>query len=93
MSFKSENQILLKKILFRANYRGTKELDLLFGNFIKNYLEEFDLDELKEVEKLGEWSEIALYGLFTKNIGALKLSKSMRSKISRYISGIQNSLY
>ena len=31
-------EILKKKLLYRASYRGTKEMDILLSSFVKNYL-------------------------------------------------------
>jgi len=42
---------LKKKIIYRSNYRGTKEMDKLLGAFTKKYinqLEEKDLIQLIE---------------------------------------------
>ena len=33
-------------------HRGTKEMDLLLGNFVKKYIDEFNDNELKDLEKL-----------------------------------------
>ena len=46
---------LKKKILYRSNYRGTKEMDNLVGSFVKSILEELDL---KNLELLNEFIEI-----------------------------------
>ena len=46
---------LKKKILYRSNYRGTKEMDNLIGSFVKSILEELDL---KHLELLNEFIEI-----------------------------------
>jgi len=46
---------LKKKILYRSNYRGTKEMDNLIGSFVKSILEELDLENL---ELLNEFIEI-----------------------------------
>jgi len=46
---------LKKKILYRSNYRGTKEMDNLIGSFVKSILEELDL---KSLELLNEFIEI-----------------------------------
>ena len=46
---------LKKKILYRSNYRGTKEMDNLVGSFVKSILEELDLESL---ELLNEFIEI-----------------------------------
>lgn len=84
MSFENEQQITLKKISYRAHYRGTKESELLFGKFIQDFIEEFNAEELKELEKLVDWSEFDLYELFTEKRGGCKLSASLQSKIHQY---------
>ena len=33
-------------------HRGTKEMDLILGNFVKKYINEFNIIELKDLEKL-----------------------------------------
>tara|TARA_Y100000768_G_C23773742_1_gene584572 strand:- start:430 stop:687 length:258 start_codon:yes stop_codon:yes gene_type:complete len=35
-----------KKIIFKASHRGSKEMDILLGNFIKKYIELFNENEL-----------------------------------------------
>ena len=44
--------ILKKKILYRSEHRGIKEMDLLLGNFVKRFIDEFNDTELKDLEKL-----------------------------------------
>ena len=46
------NEILMKQIIYRSMHRGTKEMDLLLGNFVKKYVKEFNITELKDLEKL-----------------------------------------
>ena len=41
-------ELLKKKILYRSEYRGTKEMDLLLSNFVKKYINNFDIEELKQ---------------------------------------------
>ena len=45
-------ETLKKKIIYRANYRGTKEMDILLSNFVKRHIDEFDLDDLNDLDKL-----------------------------------------
>ena len=89
MTIEREKQLLLKKIIYRAKYRGTKELDLLIGNFIKNSVDEFDLDELKELVELVEWSETDLYGLVINGTGSENISESVNIKIKGYVEKLQ----
>jgi antitoxin CptB len=37
---------LKNKIIYRANYRGTKEMDKLLGSFVKVYINQFTDEEL-----------------------------------------------
>tara|TARA_B100001167_G_scaffold32438_1_gene17720 strand:- start:194 stop:448 length:255 start_codon:yes stop_codon:yes gene_type:complete len=53
--------ILKKKILYRSNHRGTKELDLLLSNFVKRYINSFNEAELQELESLLNIDDEVLY--------------------------------
>jgi len=41
-----------KRLLYRANYRGFKEVDLILGGFAKAYIETMSEDELTMFEAL-----------------------------------------
>ena len=44
----SENKEDLKnKIIYRASYRGTKEMDILMTTFVKSFIDELNEDTLK----------------------------------------------
>ena len=45
-------EILKKQIIYRSMHRGTKEMDLLLGNFVKKHIEELNATELKDLAKL-----------------------------------------
>ena len=36
-----ELETLKKKIIYRANYRGTKEMDILLSKFVDKYIDTF----------------------------------------------------
>ena len=55
---------LKKKIIYRSNYRGTKEMDKLLGTFTKTYIDELNIDELYDLEKLLEFDDTNLYNFF-----------------------------
>ena len=38
---------LKKKIIYRSNYRGTKEMDKLLSSFVKKHIDTFNNSELK----------------------------------------------
>ena len=45
-------EILKKQIIYRSKHRGTKEMDLLLGNFVKKYINKLSNIELRDLEKL-----------------------------------------
>ena len=48
-----ENKEELKnKIIYRASYRGTKEMDILMTTFVKSIINDLNLTELKELNFL-----------------------------------------
>ena len=72
-------EILKKKLLYRASYRGTKEMDILLSNFVNKYIEQFDDIYLKELDNFLDFDdEIILnyyqYGIVAKNIDTNKVS-------------------
>jgi antitoxin CptB len=44
--------IWIKKLIYRSKYTGTKETDLLLGNFAENYLTKLNDDQLLNYEEL-----------------------------------------
>ena len=41
-----ELEIFKKKLLYRASYRGTKEMDILLTKFVKKYVNVFSHEQL-----------------------------------------------
>ena len=52
---------LKKKIIYRSNYRGTKEMDKLLGAFVKKYINDLSDDDLVKLEKLLDIDDLNLY--------------------------------
>ena len=52
---------LKKKIIYRSNYRGTKEMDKLLGAFVKKYINDLTNDDLVKLEKLLDIDDSNLY--------------------------------
>ena len=49
----SQNKEDLKnKIIYRASYRGSKEMDILVTSFVKSIINEIDINQLKELDSL-----------------------------------------
>ena len=45
-------EFLKKQIIYRSTHRGTKEMDLLLGNFVRQYINIFSDSELKDLDNL-----------------------------------------
>ena len=54
---------LRNKIIYRANYRGTKEMDKLLGSFTKIYITQLTDDELPLLSDLLDHDDENLYKL------------------------------
>ena len=44
-------EIYKKKLIYRAAYRGTKEMDILLSSFVNKYIDNFDESFLSELDK------------------------------------------
>ena len=65
----NELESLKKKIIYRANYRGTKEMDMLLGGFVNKYINTFNKDELEELYIFLNMEDEVIYNFYqTKKI-------------------------
>ena len=55
---------LKKKIIYRSNYRGTKEMDKLLGAFTKKYIETLNIKNLNDLEELLDIDDANLYNFY-----------------------------
>tara|TARA_B100001250_G_scaffold371518_1_gene356391 strand:- start:33 stop:296 length:264 start_codon:yes stop_codon:yes gene_type:complete len=55
---------LKKKIIYRSNYRGTKEMDKLLGAFTKKYINILNENDLLDLEKLMNADDTNLYNFY-----------------------------
>ena len=84
MSYNYSN--LKKKIIYRSNYRGTKEMDVLLSSFVSNVIEKFNDNELSELYNFLNIDDENLYkfkqGLSTEiKIEDNKISKLFKEYI------------
>ena len=60
----SDIEQLKKKIIYRSNYRGTKEMDKLLGAFARKYLDLLNIEDLNQLIKLLEIDDNNLYNFY-----------------------------
>ena len=59
---------LINQIIYRSTHRGTKEMDILLGNFVKKYINKFNDNELSDLDKILNFDDEVLYQwYFDKN--------------------------
>ena len=71
---------LKKKILYCSEHRGTKEMDLLLGNFVKKYVYLLNEDELCELETLLNIDDEVLYKWYLSNGRAASVPENSITK-------------
>ena len=74
-------EIFKKKIIYRAGYRGTKEMDLLLSSFVNKYIDTFDENLLIELEKFLNYEDEGIINFYQKNIVQKKIDKNKVSEI------------
>ena len=55
---------LKKRLIYRSQYRGTKEMDKLIGSFVEAYIDKLDNSELRNLEILLDIDDDTLYKFY-----------------------------
>ena len=74
-------EILKKRLLYRASYRGTKEMDILLGQFVKKYIDEFNEAYLNELENFLKYEDEVILNFYQQNIIKENIDQNKVSKI------------
>ena len=74
----SNKQNLINKIIYRSQYRGTKEMDIFVSSFVKSIINSLSFDDLVDLDKLVNMSDediikISKNEMIFKNNKILKL--------------------
>ena len=74
-------EILKKKILYRSSYRGSKEMDILLGSFVKKYINELNFEQLLDLEKFLELDDEVILDYYNNNSNNKKVGIKFIHKI------------
>ena len=74
-------ELLKKKILYRSEYRGTKEMDLLLSNFVTKYINGFGIVELKQLDDLLNFDDDSLFKWYLNKKENIKISSNKVSNL------------
>tara|TARA_B100000579_G_scaffold417256_1_gene413607 strand:+ start:82 stop:345 length:264 start_codon:yes stop_codon:yes gene_type:complete len=59
---------LKKRLIYRSQYRGTKEMDKLISSFVEANINKFDYKELFQLEKFLNIDDDTLYKFYTNQL-------------------------
>ena len=74
-------EILKKRLLYRASYRGTKEMDILLSNFVNKYINKFDDIHLNELDNFLNFEDEIILNFYQYNLIKQNIDKNLVAKI------------
>lgn len=78
----TNKEILIKQIIYRSSHRGTKEMDLLLGSFVKKNVYNLNIQDLDDLLKLLSIDDEVIFHWYTKknanNIPKTRISKMLK---------------
>lgn len=76
----------VKKLLFRSSHRGTKEMDIVLGGYFKKNHSNLSKVDLREFEKLLDFSDKILTDYFVMNKPNINLENiNIVKKIKKHL--------
>ena len=76
-----ELEIFKKKLIYKSNYRGRKEMDILLSNFVKKNINKFDKFQLSELDKFLDFEDDVILNYYQRGIVEKDIDKNKISKI------------
>ena len=73
--------LLKKKILYRSEYRGIKEMELLLNSFVKKHINDFSIVELKQLDYLLNFDDDSLFKWYLNKKVEIKIPNNKVSKL------------
>ena len=74
-------EILKKRLIYRASYRGTKEMDMLLSTFVNKYIDSFDEALLSELEIFLNFEDETILNFYNYSIIRKKIDENKVAKI------------
>jgi antitoxin CptB len=73
--------LLRKKILYRSEYRGIKEMELLLNSFVKKHINDFSIVELNQLDDLLNYDDDSLFKWYLNKKVEIKIPNNKVSKL------------
>ncbi len=70
-----------KRLIYRASYRGTKEMDILLSKFVNKYINELNEELLLELEIFLNFEDEIILNYYQLNISKNNIDKNKIAKL------------
>ena len=77
----NELEIFKKKLIYRAAYRGTKEMDILLSSFVNKHIDLFDKNHLLELDKFLNFEDEIILNFYQNNVIKKNIDENKKTKI------------
>ena len=74
-------EILRKKLIYRAGYRGTKEMDILLSSFVNKNINNFDETLLLELDRFLNFEDDIILNFYNNDVVDKKIDENKVAKI------------
>ena len=70
----TDKEILKKQIIYRSTHRGSKEMDILLGNFVKKYIFDLNTKDLKNLNEIMSIDDDLIYDWYFNKVNNKKIA-------------------
>ena len=80
----TDKEILKKQIIYRSKHRGTKEMDLLLGKFVKKYINLLNTDDLLDLNSILAIEDEVLFNWYFNKVNNSLIPVNKVSDLLRF---------
>ncbi len=74
-------EILKKKLIYRAGYRGTKEMDILLSSFVNKNINSFNESLLIELDQFLNYEDEVILNFYNNDVVEKKINENKVAQI------------
>ena len=82
-------EIFRKKLLYKASHRGTKEMDILMGNFADKFIQLFDDHELSLLDILLDQDDDHIYKII---LNKTSIPENIDNRVTKLLIDFANTI-
>ena len=76
---------LINRIIYRSTHRGSKEMDIILGSFVKKNIDKFDDNELLDLDKILNYEDEILYKFYIdKSVNKLIVNNKIMKMLKKF---------